>query len=217
MPLDGMASLPGGLDEFRLTAAREIASMLRQLLDGSVRLNLNGSDGCALAVTVWAIDAERDSLSFSVDGQDPTLQALLECEEAVVVGYMESVKLQFDIRNLVLVHGPRASVLRCSYPREVFRFQRRGTFRVRPLPRSSPITRRKSPCEVTTTQARPAQTVLSVSAIVCRFSIRWVSWPMNWPAACSASEPRDPCSPNASFPVSMSPMVVWSGAPTSSN
>ena len=115
--------------------------MLRQLLDGSVRLNLNGSDGCAVAVTVWAVDTEHHSLSFSVDGQDPALQALLECEETVVVGYMESVKLQFDIRNLVLVHGLRASVLRCSYPREVFRFQRRGTYRVRPLPRSSPMAR----------------------------------------------------------------------------
>ena len=141
MPLDALGALPGGLDEFRITAAREIALMLRQLLDGSVRLNLNGSDGCTLAVTVWAVDAEHDSLSFSVDGQNPNLQALLECEEAVVVGYMKSVKLQFDIRNLVLVHGPRASVLRCGYPREVFRFQRRGTYRVRPLPRSSPMAR----------------------------------------------------------------------------
>ena len=141
MPLDALGALPGGLDEFRITTAREIALMLRQLQDGSVRLNLNGSDGCALAVTVWAVDAEHDRLSFSVDGQDPNLQALLECEEAVVVGYMESVKLQFDVRNLVLVHGPRASVLRCSYPREMFRFQRRGTYRVRPLPRSSPMAR----------------------------------------------------------------------------
>ena len=141
MPLDALGALPGGLDEFRITAAREIVLMLRQLLDGSVRLNLNGSDGCALAVTVWAVDTEHDRLSFSVDGQDRNLQALLECEEAVVVGYMESVKLQFDVRNLVLVHGPRASVLRCSYPREMFRFQRRGTYRVRPLPRSSPMAR----------------------------------------------------------------------------
>jgi len=141
MPLDALGALPGGLDEFRITAAREIATMLRQLLDGSVRLNLNGSDGGAMAATVWTVDAERDSLSFSVDGQDPNLQAMLECEEVVVVGYMESVKLQFDIRDLVLVHGPRASVLRCSYPREMFRFQRRGTYRVRPLPRSSPMAR----------------------------------------------------------------------------
>jgi c-di-GMP-binding flagellar brake protein YcgR len=59
----------------------------------------------------------------------------------VVVGYMESVKIQFDVRNLVLVHGPRASVLRCAYPRELFRFQRRDTYRVRPLPRSSPLAR----------------------------------------------------------------------------
>jgi c-di-GMP-binding flagellar brake protein YcgR len=32
-------------------------------------------------------------------------------------------------------------VLRCAYPRELFRFQRRGAYRVRPLPRSSPTAR----------------------------------------------------------------------------
>ena len=141
MPLDALGAQPGGLDEFRVTEPREIASMLKKLLDGSVRLNLNGSDGCVVGATVWTVDAEHDSLGFSVERQDPNPPALLECEEAVVVGYMESVKLQFDVRNLVLLHGPRASVLRCAYPRELFRFQRRGAYRVRPLPRSAPLAR----------------------------------------------------------------------------
>ena len=141
MPLDALGAQPGGLDEFRVTEPREIASMLKKLLDGSVRLNLNGSDGCVVGATVWTADAEHDSLGFSVEGQDPNLPALLECEEAVVVGYMDSVKLQFDVRNLVLVRGPRASVLRCAYPRELFRFQRRGAYRVRLLPRRSPLAR----------------------------------------------------------------------------
>jgi len=141
MPLESLGALPGGLDEFRITATREVGAILKQLLDGSVRLNINGSDGCVVPATVWAVDAEHDSLSFNVDGHHPQLAALLECDEAVVVGYMESVKLQFDTRNLVLVHGPRASVLRGSHPREIFRFQRRGAYRVRPLLRSTPMAR----------------------------------------------------------------------------
>ena len=140
-PLDALGAGPGGLDEFRITAPREIGAMLRQLLDGSVRLNLNGSDGCVVAATLWTVDAEHASLGFSVDADDPNLQVLVECEDAVVVGYMESVKLQFDVRSMVLVHGPRASVLRCAYPRELFRFQRRGAYRVRPLPRGAPLAR----------------------------------------------------------------------------
>ena len=41
----------------------------------------------------------------------------------------------------MLVHGASASVLNCGYPREMFRFQRRGAYRVRPLLRSVPVAR----------------------------------------------------------------------------
>ena len=141
MPLDALGAAPGGLDEFRLTAPREIAAMLRKLIDGSVQLNLNAVDGSVVGATVWTADAERGSIGFNVDPNDPALNALLECEEVVVVGYLDSVKLQFDVSRLVLVHGASASVLNCGYPREMFRFQRRGAYRVRPLLRSVPVAR----------------------------------------------------------------------------
>ena len=141
MPLDALGAAPGGLDEFRITSPREIAAMLRQLCDASVQLNLNASDGSVVSGTVWTSDAERGAIGFSVDPSDPALNALLECDDVVVVGYLDSVKLQFDAGNLVLVHGARASVLSCSYPREMFRFQRRGAYRVRPLLRAVPVAR----------------------------------------------------------------------------
>ncbi|MEO5696564.1 MAG: flagellar brake protein [Burkholderiaceae bacterium] len=140
--LDAVAD---GLDEFRVAAPREIAAMLRQLLDGSVPLNLNASDGSSYTTTLWMLDAERGSIGFAADTGDTRLQALLECEEVVVVAYINNVKLQFDVNNLVLVHGSRASVLSCTLPREVFRFQRRGAFRVRPLPSSAPSARLRHP------------------------------------------------------------------------
>jgi len=141
MPLDALGAAPGGLSEFRLDSPREIAAMLRQLCDGSVQLNLNASDGSVVSATVWTTDAERGTIGFSVDPGDPALQAILESDEVVVVGYLDSVKLQFDAGNLVLVHGARASVLSCGYPRELFRFQRRSAYRVRPLLRATPVAR----------------------------------------------------------------------------
>ena len=141
MPLDALGAGPGGLDEFRITAPREIASMLRQLCDGCVQVNLNASDGSVVCATVWAMDADRASLGFNVDPSDPALQGMLECQEVVVVAYLESVKLQFDIHDLVLVHSTRATVLNCAYPRELFRVQRRNAYRVRPLIRHSPVAR----------------------------------------------------------------------------
>ena len=69
-------------------------------------LNLNASDGSV--VTRDALDARRRRAAASASAStptDPALQALLECDEAVVVGYLDSVKLQFDVHDLVLVHG----------------------------------------------------------------------------------------------------------------
>ena len=143
-PLDGMDDNEG-LDEFRVTSPREIQTMLKQLLDGSVLLNLNASDGSVFTSALWTIDSTRGSIGFNADPNDPAMQALLECGEVVVVGYLDSVKLQFDIHDLVLVHGNKASVLSCPAPREMFRFQRRNAFRVRPLMRAAPMARFRHP------------------------------------------------------------------------
>ena len=141
MPLEALSAAHGGLDDFRMTAPREIAAMLKQLCDGNVMLNLNGSDGTVLSTTLWTLDAARGTLSFSADAEDTRTQALLECEEAVAVGYLDSVKLQFDVHNPVLVRSGRSSALSCTFPREMFRFQRRGAYRVRPLLRTTPVAR----------------------------------------------------------------------------
>lgn len=138
--LDGMAG-DDGLDEFRVDSPREVQTILKQLCDGSVLLNLNASDGAVYTSAIWTLDSQRGTIGFNADPKDPALQALLECGEGTVVGYLDSVKLQFDVHDLMLVHGNRASVLSCPAPREMFRFQRRNAFRVRPLMRASPTAR----------------------------------------------------------------------------
>ena len=146
MPLDALDALsarPGGLDDFRITSAREILATLRQLQAGNVRLHLNGRAGHSLPVTVLSVDDDHIgfSININVGSNDASLVALLECDPVVAVACVESIKLQFEARAMVLVHGVRASVLRCARPREMFRFQRRGAFRVQPLARSAPVVR----------------------------------------------------------------------------
>jgi len=141
MPLDAMSAGPDGLDEFRVSAARDLATLLQRLADGNVQINLISSGGSVLSAVLWTIDAERRQISFSAEADDPGLQTLLESDDAVAVGYLDAVKIQFDLDDPVLVRGPRASVLRCAYPRELFRFQRRNAYRVRPLLRSAPTAR----------------------------------------------------------------------------
>jgi len=145
MPLDKLAATHGGLEDFRLTSPIEIAAMLKRLIDGNVPLILNVPDGSAISATLWTIDTARGILSFSANADNPQLRSLTEHDEATVVGHLDSVKLQFDVHNLLLVHGAQASALNCALPQEMFRFQRRSGYRVRPLIRSVPMVRLRHP------------------------------------------------------------------------
>jgi c-di-GMP-binding flagellar brake protein YcgR len=127
--------------EFRVSSPRDVGMLLKQLLDGSVLLHLNSSDGHVFTSAIWTMDSTRATIGFNADPNDPAMQSVLQSDEVVVVGYLDSVKVQFDVANLVLVRGARGCVLNCSYPRELFRFQRRDAYRVRPLLRGSPVAR----------------------------------------------------------------------------
>ena len=139
-PLDGMDH-DDGLEEFRVTGPREIQSILKQLLDGSVLLSLHGEDDVVFTTAIWTLDGARGTVGFNADPADPAMAALLRGDEVTVVGYLDSVKIQFDVHGLKVVSGQRASVLSCAAPRVLYRFQRRDSFRVRPLARTAPTAR----------------------------------------------------------------------------
>ena len=61
MPLESLSASNGGLDEFRITAPREIVALLKQFQDGNLLLNLNGSNGAMLSTTLWSLDPTRAS------------------------------------------------------------------------------------------------------------------------------------------------------------
>ena len=144
-PLDALSG-PASLGDFRVAEPREIVAMLRELCDGNVPLNLHAGPGDAYTTTLWTMDIDRGTMSFCADvADDACMQTLLGGEEVVVVGYLANVKLQFEVSNLVLVRGHRASVLSCVVPHEMFRFQRRSTYRVRPLMRGAPTARLAHP------------------------------------------------------------------------
>ncbi len=145
VPLDAGSDVPGRLSEFSVTTPVEVNSILRQLQDGSVLINLNGSDGASYTTTLWTIDTARGVLSFSADADSNAVQSLVEAEDAVAVSYLDSIKVQFDVGGLVLVRGGRSSAMNCALPRVIYRFQRRSGYRVRPLLRSTPTARVRHP------------------------------------------------------------------------
>lgn len=138
----------GGLDpwaEFRVDHPREVLALLRQLRDGNVPVNLNAPDGAMLSTSLWALDDERGRVNFSADPGHPQLERLVEENEAVAVAYLDSVKLQFDVAGLVLVRSLNAAALQARVPREIYRFQRRGAYRVRTLEQHSPTAHLRHP------------------------------------------------------------------------
>lgn len=136
MPLGGPHE---AMDDFRIQAPSEVQALLRQLQDSNTLLHLSTPDGVTYTTTLWAADAARGVLCLSVDTNDPRIERLLESDEAVAVGYVDSIKVQFDVNGLVLVHNKHSAALNAAFPREIFRFQRRTSFRVRPLNGARPV------------------------------------------------------------------------------
>lgn len=126
------------LDDFRVSTPAEVVRLLKSLMDSATLLHLSAPDGSHYTTTLWTIDTARRRLSFSANAEASQLPALVEAGESTAVAYLDSVKLQFEAANLMLVHGEHSCALQCDLPQELFRFQRRNSFRVRTLPRSSP-------------------------------------------------------------------------------
>jgi len=132
-PLDGA----NAWSEFRVGNPRERLALLHQLRDAGATIAVTGPDGSSLNTTLWSVDDAV--LALAVDTGAAALQKLLDHDDALAVAYIEAVKLQFDLRGLVLVRGTHASVLQCATPSEIYRFQRRQHYRVRTDESQGPV------------------------------------------------------------------------------
>lgn len=130
---------------FRVGSTPEVAALLRQLRDTGTPLVLSAPAGAAVVSELWTIDATQRRVSFTADDNNPLLRQLVDTDEAVAVGYLDSVKVQFDLQDLMLVRGARSCALQARLPDVVYRFQRRGAYRVRTLDSHSPTARLRHP------------------------------------------------------------------------
>jgi c-di-GMP-binding flagellar brake protein YcgR len=131
--------------EFRIEQEREIAALLKQLATDSTPVVLSGPGGAGWTTVVWTVDTAQQRVHFSADADNPQLQQLVECEEATCVAYLDAVKLQFDAAHLMLVRGNKTCSLQADMPREMYRFQRRRSFRVRTAGRGTPTALMRHP------------------------------------------------------------------------
>ena len=134
-----------GLEGFQVSHPKELFGLLRSLVERNIALILACPDGNTLSTTIWCVDAERHTLTLSADSRDGKLARLMDCNEVTAVGYLDNVKLQFELDGLVLVNGPGGSALKAELPTLIYRFQRRESFRVRPIGINSPHARLRHP------------------------------------------------------------------------
>lgn len=162
-----IAALTGrGIDEFRVAHPSEVLALLRRVSDSNVLVQLCAPDGAVYACTLWAVDAQQRRLSFDADPKHPQVRSLIDAGEATAMVYLDSVKLQFDLRGLVLVHGRDASALQTGLPEAMYRFQRRDSFRVKP--RQEALAHLKHP---TLPEVALALRVLDVSVGGCALAL----------------------------------------------
>jgi flagellar brake protein len=129
---------PDRYGEFRVTQPQERVALLRQLRDCSAPVILSAPGGANVATTLWSLDAAADRLHFAAEPNHPHLERLLDAGEATAVSYLDSVKLQFELSAPLLVRGQGTASLQCRFPRELYRFQRRGAYRVRATRKHAP-------------------------------------------------------------------------------
>jgi c-di-GMP-binding flagellar brake protein YcgR len=123
---------------FRVDSTREITSLMRQLNDAATPIQLVSPDGMVVRTILWSVDPDAGRLSFRADPDDHQMTRLIEGDDATAVAYLDAVKLQFDLQDMLLVRGSRACAMQASMPRQMYRFQRRQAFRVRTLDRGMP-------------------------------------------------------------------------------
>jgi flagellar brake protein len=130
---------------YRVDNLQERLALLRELSAGPVPIVLNLPDGSAVNTVLWAVEPERQRLTFSAETHPEALDRLVEADEALAVAYLASVKLQFDLQDLVVVHGNGHKALHARLPDTLYRFQRRNAYRVRNIQRSDAVVRLRHP------------------------------------------------------------------------
>lgn len=134
MPLPSEPEARASLDDFRVSEPFEILTLLRRMAELRVLVTIATPGGASYTTSVWEVDRAKGVVRFSADRHDPQLERVLDADDAVAVSYLDNIKIQFDVDGLVHVHaGGGVSALNCSFPHEMFRFQRRNSYRVRPL------------------------------------------------------------------------------------
>lgn len=125
--------------QFRITEAIEQGDLLDQLIIHQVPVTLATPDGLSYTTQLVSSEHSARRIGFAASRRDMRLHGLIDADEALAVAYLDRIRVQFDLAGLMLVHGAKDSVLQAEWPLSMYRFQRRDSYRVRPLDHQKPV------------------------------------------------------------------------------
>jgi c-di-GMP-binding flagellar brake protein YcgR len=119
------------LARFIVRSRVEIVSALRQLRDHHLLVTLYYGNDTGFAVgSVLDVHAGADELIVDLTVDAAGRQAIAAAESLVMVGFIDSVKLQFALGRAQSL-TPSGAAYRLALPREMLRLQRRTSLRVK--------------------------------------------------------------------------------------
>jgi c-di-GMP-binding flagellar brake protein YcgR len=121
------------LAPYRVDDGLEVVALLKRLCSERALVTLYaGVGGQFLVTTILRVDVAHNQVVFDFTTDEARRQMLLGAARATAVGYLDSVKIQFDL-NLKKADPAATTELKCPVPAEMFRIQRRNAYRARPL------------------------------------------------------------------------------------
>lgn len=123
---------PTFLDPYRVEGPVAIKALLRDLIAKRAFVAIYSSrdfDDFVIS-QILAFDDQQVDLDFVTD--DARQKMILAGGKVLVIGLLETVKVQFDLEPATMVQTPAGWILRGPLPKRVYRIQRRDAFRVRP-------------------------------------------------------------------------------------
>ena len=156
------------LAPFRIDAPLAVRDCLRALRDRCAPLALHGlpGNGRWLEARLVSVNApiDRIELDIGVTGFNVVVPPARSIQ---VVGFLDRVKVQFELAELERIEAAQGLRLRAWLPAVLYRRQRRDAYRVRPFGSSA------ARCTVPDTSALPAGTFDVQDASVGGVSLRW--------------------------------------------
>ena len=95
-------AMPVSSADLRVRSQVEIRALLRQMVQNDIPVSLGGADLPTYSTSLWAEDSEHQVLVFSVDPKAEAVQRLVCAGDLTATAYLDNVKIQFDVDDLVL-------------------------------------------------------------------------------------------------------------------